>query len=57
MITMLTSCSKGEEKMEIIAYGTPEFSKKFCKKTLLLIWIKAWSLQLDYAKKNYDKWN
>ncbi len=55
MIMILTSCSKGEEKMEIIAYGTPEF-EKFIKNAPINL-DKAWSLQLDYAKKNYDEWN
>lgn len=52
LILTLTSCSKGEEKMEIIAYGTPQF-EEFVKNAPISL-DEAWDIQLNFAKKNTD---
>jgi len=46
LLLTLTSCSKGGEEMEIIAYGTPEF-EEFVK-TAPIGLDKAWELQIEY---------
>lgn len=52
MILTLISCSNGEEKMEIIAYGTPEF-EEFVKNAPISL-DEAWEIQLNYMKKNIN---
>jgi len=52
MILTLTSCSNGEDKMEIIAYGTSEFDE-FVKKSPISL-DEAWEIQLNYMKKNIN---
>ena len=51
MILTLTSCTKGDDKMEIIAYGTSEFDE-FIKNAPISL-NKAWDLQLDFFKQNF----
>ncbi len=53
MILTLTSCSNGEEKMDIIAYGTPEF-EEFVKNAPISL-DEAWEIQLDFYKNNPKK--
>ena len=50
MILTLISCTKGDDKMEIIAYGTPEF-EEFIKNAPISL-NEAWDIQLDFVKKN-----
>lgn len=50
LISTLVSCTKGEEKMKIIPYGTTEF-EKFVKNVPVSL-DKAWKIQLDFIKKN-----
>ena len=54
MILTLTSCSNGEDKkMEIIAYGTPEFDE-FVKNAPISL-DEAWGLQLKYYEEQNQK--
>ena len=54
MILTLISCTKGDDKMEIIAYGTPEF-EEFIKNAPISL-NEAWDLQLKYYKdKNQEE--
>ncbi|MGB5919912.1 hypothetical protein [Arcobacter sp.] len=53
LILTLTSCSKCEEKMEIIAYGTPEF-EEFIKNAPIGL-KESWKIQLDFYKRNPKK--
>lgn len=50
LILTFISCSKGEDKMEIIAYGTPDFQN--LAKNAPISLDKAWEIQLSYMKKN-----
>ncbi|AXX88406.1 hypothetical protein AMRN_2708 [Malaciobacter marinus] len=53
IVLLLSSCTKGEDKMKIIAYGTPEF-EEFVKKAPINL-EKAWDLQLKYYEENEEK--
>ncbi len=53
MILTLTSCSNGEEKMDIIAYGTSEFDE-FVKNAPISL-DEAWELQLKYYEEQNQK--
>ena len=50
MILTLISCTKGDDKMEIIAYGTPEF-EEFIKNAPISP-MKAKKIRLDFSSKN-----
>jgi len=50
IVLTLTSCIKGEDKMEIIGYGTPEF-EEFVKKAPISL-DKSWNIQIEFYKNN-----
>ncbi len=50
IVLTLTSCTKGEDKMEIIGYGTPEF-EEFVKKAPISL-DKSWNIQIEFYKNN-----
>ncbi len=53
IVLLLSSCTKREDKMKIIAYGTAEF-EEFVKKAPINL-EKAWDLQLKYYEENEEK--
>ncbi len=53
IITIFISCAEGDNKMQRIEYGTPEFSE-FVKNASISL-DESWRLQLDFAKKNYSE--
>ena len=50
IILTLTSCVKGEERMNVIAYGTPEF-EEFVKNAPISL-EKSWDIQIEFYKNN-----